>query len=64
MLDYFKLILEKVSFDKQLFEKELRKALAYLQTQEQESLKKWCYAKFGVQYGNILNSQFNKMVLS
>jgi len=64
MLDYFKLILEKVSFDKQLFEKELRKALAYLQSSEQENLKKWCYAKFGVQYGHILNSQFNKMVLS
>ena len=63
MLDYFKLILEKVSFDKLLFEKELRKALAHLKPSEQEALRHWCYAKFVPQYKSVLNSQF-KMVLS
>lgn len=63
MLDYFKLILEKVSFDKLLFEKELRKALANLKPSEQEALRRWCYAKFVPQYKSVLNNQF-KMVLS
>jgi hypothetical protein len=63
MLDYFKLILEKVSFDKFLFEKELRKALALLQPSEQEDFRKWCYKKFEPQYKNVLNNHF-KMVLS
>lgn len=57
MLEYFKLILEKVSFDKRLFEKELRKALAQLQPTEREDLLRWCHMKFS-KYHQILNNQF------
>lgn len=62
MLEYFKMILEKVSFDKLLFEKELRKALAQLKPTEREDLRRWCYLKF-TKYHQILNNQF-KMALS
>ncbi len=62
MLEYFKMILEKVSFDKLLFEKELRKALAQLKPTEREDLRRWCYVKFA-NYHQVLNNQF-KMVLS
>ncbi|MEO1050467.1 MAG: hypothetical protein AAFX87_07565 [Bacteroidota bacterium] len=58
MLDYVKTILMKVSFDRGLFEKELRKALSVLITDEVRELKKWCYANFDNQYGSILNRYF------
>lgn len=58
MLNYFKTILSKVSFDKRLFEKELRKAIKSLIRDELEELKNWCYAKFGHIYGPIIDRQF------
>ncbi len=58
MLDYMKLILQKVSFDKSLFEKELRKAIASLIMDEVKLLKAWCYEKFGQTYSTILNKCF------
>ena len=57
MLEYSKKILSKVSFDKQLFEKELRKAIALLHGQVEE-LKQWCYQQFGDQYPKILDHNF------
>lgn len=58
MLEYFKTILSKVSFDKRLFEKELRKAIKALVSQEVALLKDWCYQNFGHQYQPILNKCF------
>jgi len=58
MLEYFKTILSKVSFDKRLFEKELRKAIKSLVDEEIELLKEWCYRKFGGQYQPILADCF------
>jgi len=44
MLEYSKLILQKMTFDKALFAKELRKFLKLLeQPEEIELLKKWVY---------------------
>lgn len=60
MLEYVKLILEKVSFDKKLFEKELKKGLSMLIPDEVVELKKWCYAKFGKVYQSILNKIFRR----
>ena len=40
-LEYFKTILEKVSFSKELLMKEYQKALTFLQREEQELLIKW-----------------------
>ncbi|MEK6783793.1 MAG: hypothetical protein AABY93_18985 [Bacteroidota bacterium] len=47
MLNYFKTVLAKVSFDARLFEKELRKAIRTLVVEELQELKVWCYANFG-----------------
>jgi hypothetical protein len=59
MLDYVKIILQKVSFDKRLFEKELRKAIAALVTDEVENLRVWCYQTFGQVHGAILGKYFS-----
>ena len=58
MLEYFKIILSKVSFDKRLFERELRKAIKSLLEEELKELKKWCYEQFGQLYGPIIDRQF------
>ena len=42
MLEYCKTILKKVSFDSTLFEKELRKALSYVNKEERMKLLQWC----------------------
>lgn len=59
MLDYFKTILDKVSFDLKLFEKELKKALKSLVGNEIEELKKWCYSKFGETHHPVLQKCFS-----
>lgn len=61
MLEYFKTILSKVSFDRVLFEKELRKAIRSLVEDEVQQLKSWCYQKFGHVYRNILNHCFTQV---
>ncbi|SNR43551.1 MULTISPECIES: hypothetical protein [Hymenobacter] len=58
MLEYAKTILLKVSFDKILFEKELRKALRMLVPTELSELKSWCYQQFSTLYRRILNRVF------
>lgn len=58
MLEYFKTILSKVSFDKRLFEKELKKAIKALVPREINVLKEWCYQHYGHQYQPILQTCF------
>lgn len=58
MLEYFKMILSKVSFNEFLFEKELKKAIKSLVNEEVEKLKNWCYDKFGHIYSATLNRHF------
>lgn len=41
MLEYFKIILDKVSFDRKLFRKEYRKSLSSLTNDEANQLKNW-----------------------
>ena len=57
MLNYFKTVLSKVSFDALLFEKELRKAIKTLVVEELQELRVWCYANFG-NHEAILNRCF------
>ncbi len=54
MLKYVKTILTRVSFDALLFEKELRKAIKLLVTEEIEELKIWCYENFKVEHEAVL----------
>lgn len=60
MLAYVKIVLEKVSFDKTLFEKELKKGMNLLLPEEVKDLKGWCYAQFGSMYRTVLNKIFKK----
>jgi hypothetical protein len=60
MLEYIKMILDKVSFDSKLFEKELKKGLKELVPEEMKELQKWCYEKFGKMYQSLLNKVFRK----
>lgn len=41
MLEYGKIILSKICFDRKLFRKEYRKILGYLTKNEQRELKYW-----------------------
>lgn len=51
MLKYCMLILSKVSFDRMLFEKELNKAIAFLDVREEIiELEKWCRELFSELY--------------
>ena len=47
MLKYTKTVLQKVSFNKDLFNKELRKSLKWLKRDEVVILKTWCIINFG-----------------
>lgn len=64
MLEYIKMILQKVSFDKSLFEKELKKAIAMLVPEEIKQLKSWCYEQFGRMYRVVLNRCFSRVRFS
>ncbi|MEM6829849.1 MAG: hypothetical protein AAF551_04990 [Bacteroidota bacterium] len=59
MLEYFKTILSKVSFDQTLFEKELKKAINSLINKEIALLKDWCFQTFGSQHQPILRACFS-----
>jgi len=59
MLEYFKMILKKVSFERSLFEKELKKAIARLVGPEIKELKEWCYQNFSVRHRTVLDKCFH-----
>lgn len=58
MTDYVKTILQKVSFSKLLFERELKKGLRLISPEEVHEFKDWCYAMFGKVHAAILNRHF------
>ena len=53
-------ILTKVSFDKLLFQKELKKALSWLKSEEIDGFKVWCQSNFGNIYPDVLQLAFKK----
>ncbi|RNI25855.1 hypothetical protein [Rufibacter latericius] len=64
MLEYVKLILDKVSFDSSLFEKELRKSMRMLIHNEVETLREWCYTHFSGSYNSILDKVFGDVLVA
>ncbi len=58
MFEYTKEILLKVSFDKVLFRKELKKAVKWLKSDERRMLMVWCIATFGHRYSDIISEAF------
>lgn len=59
MFEYTKLVLTKVSFDKNLFQKELVKAIKTLGKEERKMLQVWCAATF-VAYPDIVMAVFKR----
>jgi hypothetical protein len=64
MFELSKNILEKVSFDKALFRKELVKAVKWLKPAEKTLLKVWCLTTFGHQYRNEIMEVFKNVTKS
>jgi hypothetical protein len=62
MFELSKKILDKVSFDKTLFRKELRKAINMITPNEKTLLKVWCLATFGHQYAEDIMEIFKNVV--
>jgi hypothetical protein len=60
MLEFSKKVLNKVSFDKKLFKKELQKSLRWLNKGEMNHLKIWTLATFS-QYKNIILEVFDQI---
>lgn len=59
MVELSKKILTKVSFDPHLFQKELAKALQWINDKEDIiKLKEWCQKEFGRKYPMILQKAF------
>lgn len=61
MFEYTKEILTKVSFDKVLFRKELKKAVRWLRSDERKLLMVWCLTTFGHRYSDIITEVFKKV---
>ena len=64
MLDYVKMILLKVSFNKALFEKELRKSLRVIMPAELPDFRAWCYQQFARIYRRVLRRVFSEAALA
>jgi hypothetical protein len=61
MYEMSKKILERVSFDKALFTKELMKALNWLKPDEKLLLKVWCLSTFGHMYKDVILNAFHSV---
>ena len=59
MFEYTKQILTKVSFDRNLFRKELIKSIQLLKREERLLLKVWCVATFAA-YSDVIVDVFRK----
>lgn len=61
MLEYTKTVLQKVSFNRELFSKELRKAFRWLQKEELIMLQAWCLLTFSDRYPDVINEVFRNL---
>lgn len=58
MLNYQKMIIEKVSTDRSLFEKEVRKTMLLLSREDFFEFRRWVFSHFSSQYFDILRRCF------
>lgn len=61
MYEMCQLILQRVSFDKKLFRKELKKAIKWLPPTERALLYAWCLTQFGM-YRDVVMEVFRHTV--
>ena len=60
MLEFSKIVLKKVSFDKKLFKKELRKSAMWLSKNDMIIIKIWALSTFS-QYNYIIKEVFDQI---
>jgi len=61
MLEYAKVILPKVSFSKDLFNKELNKCIRWVEEDQVRELFVWCNENFKEMYPDVLSKAFAGM---
>ena len=61
MLELSKKVLVKVSFDKRLFRKELRKAIRWVKKEERLALQAWCIVTYGHLYNEVIVESFGQI---
>jgi len=64
MFEISKSILVRMSFDENLFMKELRKLIIRSKNEETEELKDWCFNNYGNEYGDKIINAFNTSGIS
>ncbi|NNC82084.1 MAG: hypothetical protein HKN79_00765 [Flavobacteriales bacterium] len=62
MLELSKKVLDKVSFDRLLFRKELHKAIKWVTKEERLALQAWCLVTYGHMYKDVILESFNQVV--
>jgi hypothetical protein len=62
MLEMYKEVLTKVSFDRLLFRKELQKAIRWIKGEDLETFRRWCVNQFGNLYHDIIISSFRPVM--
>ena len=62
MLEFCKSVLQKVSFDHSLFQKELNKSIQWVNQTEVENLRQWCLETYGNQHGLIIQQAFETIL--
>ncbi len=61
MLELTKTVLDKVSFDKSLFKKELLKATKWLHKEDLLLLQAWCVAKYASTHQDLILEAFQSI---
>ena len=61
MIEYAKVILPKVLFSRELFQKELSKCIGWMEQKDMEEFYKWCQENFGNIYPEILAEAFKNI---
>lgn len=62
MLEMTKLVLRKVSFDRNLFRKELEKSTRWLKKEELLLLQAWCLTTFAGKYDDLVLEVFQNVI--
>ena len=58
MLEFCKTVLKRVSFDRQLFARELTKSFSWLPHDEALALKSWALATYSNKYAQLIVTTF------
>lgn len=58
MLEFCKIVLKRVSFDRRLFARELAKSFSWLPQDEAKALKSWALATYSSKYTQLILTTF------